>query len=257
MNSNIIKKQTIIHTKDLCKSYILGKNGINVLKNINLEIYAGDFTVIMGSSGGGKSTLLYSISSMDRPTSGSVSILGNEVTKMSEKELTAFRKSQISFIFQSMNLLNDLTAFENIAYIGYNSAPKADVNKRTLELLDAFGLREQKDKYPSELSGGQQQRIAICRALISNSKIIFGDEPTGALNSSAGRQVLDTLSELNKDGQSIVMVTHDLKAATRASRLLYMSDGRILAELNLGRYEAEQEADRKATVYEFLKQQGW
>ncbi|MDO5293513.1 MAG: ABC transporter ATP-binding protein [bacterium] len=254
---NKVEKQTIIKTNDLCKSYIIGKNGINVLKNINLEIYAGDFTVIMGSSGGGKSTLLYSISSMDRPTSGSVSILGHEITDMAEKDLTNFRKSQVSFVFQSMNLLNDLTAFENIAYIGYNTASKQEVNKRTLELLSDFGLLEQKDKYPSELSGGQQQRIAICRALISNAKIIFGDEPTGALNSAAGRQVLDTLTDLNKDGQSIVMVTHDLKAATRASRLLYMSDGRILAELNLGPYEQEQELDRKSIVYEFLQQQGW
>ncbi len=250
-------KPIIIKTENLCKSFILGKNGINVLKNIDLEIYEGDFTVIMGSSGCGKSTLLYSISSMDRPTSGLVTLLGEDITSMSEKQLTMFRKSKISFVFQSMNLLNDLTAFENIAYIGYNTAPKEEVNKHTLKLLEEFGLADQKDKYPSELSGGQQQRIAICRALISNAKIIFGDEPTGALNSSSGRQVLDSLTDLNRSGQSIVMVTHDLKAAIRASRLLYMADGRILSELKLGSYDKEQEEVRKASVYEFLKQQGW
>lgn len=250
-------KKTIISTKQLCKTYILGKTGTNVLKNIDLEIYEGDFTVIMGSSGGGKSTLLYSISSMDKPTSGTVNILGQDVTSMSEKELSLFRKTQVSFIFQSMNLLHDLTAFENITYIGYGTDTKENVNRRALALLEQFGLTNEKDKYPSEMSGGQQQRVAICRALIGGAKIIFGDEPTGALNSSTGRQVLDSLTELNAQGQSIVMVTHDLKAATRATRLLYMADGHILSELNLGRYQAEEEKERKAIVYDFLKEQGW
>lgn len=250
-------KETIIKTEHLCKTYIVGKQGLNVLKNINLEIYEGDFTVIMGSSGSGKSTLLYSISSMDKPTSGTVTILGKDVSKMTEKQLASFRKSEVSFVFQSMNLLQDLTALENITYIGYNTGKKDAVNKKAMKLLEDFGLLEEKDKYPSELSGGQQQRVSICRALIGDAKIIFGDEPTGALNSSAGRQVLDTLTKLNEKGQSIVMVTHDLKAATRATRLLYISDGRIGAELNLGRYSPEMESERKSTIYNFLKEQGW
>jgi putative ABC transport system ATP-binding protein len=194
---------------------------------------------------------------MDKPSSGSVNILGQEVSNMTEKQLCDFRKSEVSFVFQSMNLLQDLTVFENITYIGYNTGKKADVNKKALKLLEDFGLLDQKDKYPSELSGGQQQRVSICRALISNSKIIYGDEPTGALNSSAGRQVLDSLTSLNEQGQSIVMVTHDLKAATRATRLLYMSDGRIDAELNLERYTKESENERKTKIYDFLKEQGW
>lgn len=250
-------KQTIIKTDHLCKSYIIGKQGQNVLKNINLEIYDGDFTVIMGSSGSGKSTLLYSLSSMDQPTSGSIHILGQDISTMNEKQLSSFRKSEVSFIFQSMNLLQDLTILENITYIGYNTGKKEEVNRKALKLLEDFGLLEEKDKYPSELSGGQQQRVAICRALISDSKIIFGDEPTGSLNSSAGRQVLDSLTELNEQGQSIIMVTHDLKAATRATRLLYISDGRICAELNLGHYTKETESERKAVIYDFLKEQGW
>jgi len=250
-------KNKIIETKQLCKTYILGKTGMNVLKNIDLEIYEGDFTVIMGSSGGGKSTLLYAISSMDKPTSGTLTILGNDMSSMTEKKLSKFRKTEVSFIFQSMNLLHDLTAFENIAYIGYGTDSKENVNKKALELLEKFGLTEEKDKYPSEMSGGQQQRVAICRALIGNPKVIFGDEPTGSLNSSSGRQVLDSLTNLNNNGQSIVMVTHDLKAATRATRLLYMSDGRIYAELNLGKYSSEKESERKAVVFDFLKEQGW
>jgi len=250
-------KNKIIETKQLCKTYILGKTGMNVLKNIDLEIYEGDFTVIMGSSGGGKSTLLYAISSMDKPTSGTVTILGNDMSNMTEKQLSMFRKTEVSFIFQSMNLLHDLTAFENIAYIGYGTDTKENVNKKALELLDKFGLTEEKEKYPSELSGGQQQRVAICRALIGNAKVIFGDEPTGSLNSSSGKQVLDSLTALNNNGQSIVMVTHDLKAATRATRLLYMADGRIYAELNLEKYSSEKESERKAVVLDFLKEQGW
>ena len=250
-------KNKIIETKQLCKTYILGKTGMNVLKNIDLEIYEGDFTVIMGSSGGGKSTLLYTISSMDKPTSGTLTILGNDMSSMTEKKLSKFRKTEVSFIFQSMNLLHDLTAFENIAYIGYGTDSKENVNKKALELLEKFGLTEEKDKYPSEMSGGQQQRVAICRALIGNPKVIFGDEPTGSLNSSSGRLVLDSLTNLNNNGQSIVMVTHDLKAATRATRLLYMADGRIYAELNLGKYSSEKESERKAVVFDFLKEQGW
>ncbi len=250
-------KQTIIETNQLCKTFILGKTGNHVLKNINLKIYDGDFTVIMGSSGSGKSTLLYSISSMDKPTSGQVNVLGQDISLLSEKELSPFRKKDVSFIFQSMNLLADMTAFENIAYIGYGTDSKKNVDARTTELLNRFGLKEEKDKYPSELSGGQKQRVAICRALISQPRIIFGDEPTGALNSSTGRQVLDALTELNEEGQSIVMVTHDLKAATRATRLLYLEDGHIGAEMNLEPYSKDKESDRKAAIYKFLKEQGW
>ena len=250
-------KNAIIKTEQLCKTFVLGKTGINVLRNIDLEIYEGDFTVIMGSSGGGKSTLLYSISSMDKPTSGSTYVLGHDISSMTEKQLSKFRKTEISFIFQSMNLLHDLTAFENIAYIGYGTDTKENVNKKALDLLAKFGLTSEKDKYPSEMSGGQKQRVAICRALIGDAKVIFGDEPTGSLNSSSGKQVLDSLTDLNSDGQSIVMVTHDLKAAIRATRLLYMADGRIHAELNLGAYTFEKESERKAIILDFLKEQGW
>ena len=250
-------KNKIIETNRLCKTYVIGKMGQNILKNIDLNIYEGDFTVIMGSSGSGKSTLLYSISSMDKPTSGTVKLLGQDISKMNEKEISKIRKKDVSFVFQSMKLLDDLTAFENIAYVGYGIDSKSEINRRSLELLKSFGLEEQKDKYPSELSGGQKQRVAICRALISNPKVIFGDEPTGALNSASGKQVLDNLTELNNNGQSIVMVTHDIKAATRATRLLYMGDGRINAELNLGKYTSDKEEERQKLVFDFLQEQGW
>lgn len=250
-------KKTIIETKDLCKSFVVGKNANNVLKNINMSIYEGDFTIIMGSSGSGKSTLLYSISTMDKPTSGSVMLYGEDISRIDEKRAAGIRKRQVSFIFQSMNLLSDLNVFENIAYCGYGTADKAAVNQKTRELLERLGLADVAEKYPSEISGGMKQRVAIGRALISGAGVIFGDEPTGALNSSMGKQVLDILTELNAEGQSIVMVTHDLKAAARATRLLYLEDGRIVGDLNLGHYTEETRKERESIVYTFLREHNW
>lgn len=250
-------KKAIIKTENLCKSYILGKSGANVLKNLNLEIYERDFTVIMGSSGSGKSTLLYSLSTMDKPTSGTVELLGRDIAQLPEKEIPEIRKKDISFVFQSINLLTDLTAFENVAYSGYGSAPKTKVKEKAMALLTRFGLKEERDKYPSEMSGGQQQRVAIARALIGKPKVIFCDEPTGALNSAAGQEVLDILTELAQGGQSIVMVTHDLKAAARATRLVYLSDGRIEGDLTLGSYEKSEQSKREETIFDFLQQRGW
>lgn len=250
-------KKAILKTDKLCKSYILGKNGFNVLKNISLEIYEGDFTVIMGSSGSGKSTLLYALSTMDRPTGGSVELLGKDITNLPEKEIPEIRKKEISFVFQSVNLLPDLTAFENVAYNGYGARPKKEVNRKADELLKRFGLEEERDKYPSEMSGGQCQRTATARALINDPKIVFCDEPTGALNSASGIEVLDILSELNNSGQSVIMVTHDLKAAARASRLLYLTDGRIDGDLALNRYNPSEQAKREEIIFNFLQEHGW
>lgn len=250
-------KTAIIKTENLCKSYILGKQGINVIKNMDLEIYEGDFTVIMGASGSGKSTLLYSISSMDNPTSGSVKLVGKEITNLSENKLNKIRASEISFIFQSINLLNDMTAFENIAYYGYGMMDKKTANKKTEELLQKFGIAEKKNKYPSEMSGGQCQKVAIARALIGTPKIIFADEPTGSLNSSSGKEVLDLLTKINNSGQSIVMVTHDIKACARGNRLIYLKDGRITGDINLGKYNEAEQVKREETIFNFLKQYNW
>jgi len=252
-----IMKTAIIKTDKLCKSYILGKNGINVLKNINLQINEGDFTVIMGSSGSGKSTLLYALSTMDLPTSGVVELLGKNITDIPLKSIPTIRKNEISFVFQSVNLLPDLTAFENVAYSGYGKKPKTQVNEKTDALLKRFDLENERNKYPSEMSGGQRQRVAIARALIGDPKVIFCDEPTGALNSAAAIGVLDILTELNDGGQSIVMVTHDLKAAARATRLLYLTDGRIDGDLNMNRYAKEEQSAREETIFTFLQQHGW
>lgn len=250
--------KSIIKARGLCKSFILGKTANNVLKNINLDIYEGDFTVIMGSSGSGKSTLLYSISTMDNPSAGSLELLGKDITNLNEKEATEIRNKYISFVFQSINLLYDLTIKENITYTGYlNNRDKKSVNKKAEELINRLELKEIENKYPSEISGGQQQRVAIARALINTPKVIFGDEPTGALNSSTGKKVLDILTELNNEGQSIVMVTHDLKAASRASRLIYLKDGRIDGDLDLGKFNEKDLEGREEKIFEFIKSRGW
>lgn len=250
--------KSIIKARGLCKSFILGKTANNVLKNINLDIYEGNFTVIMGSSGSGKSTLLYSISTMDNPSAGSLELLGEDITNLNEKEATEIRNKYISFVFQSINLLYDLTIKENITYTGYlNNKDKKSVNKKAEELINRLELKEIENKYPSEISGGQQQRVAIARALINTPKVIFGDEPTGALNSSTGKKVLDILTELNNEGQSIVMVTHDLKAASRASRLIYLKDGRIDGDLDLGKFNEKDLEGREEKIFEFIKSRGW
>jgi len=195
---------------------------------------------------------------MDKATSGTVTLLGNEITSMKEEELSSIRKKDISFVFQSINLLPDITIFENIAYCGYGvNKNKKEVNEKTLKLLEVFGLSDDKDKYPSEISGGMQQRVAIARAIITSPKILFGDEPTGALNSTAGEEVLDILSDLNKNGQTVVMVTHDLKAAAHASRLIYLKDGRIDGELDLDKFSKKDYKNREIIIFEFLKERGW
>ncbi len=250
-------KNIIIKTEKLCKSFVTGKTSNNVLRNIDLEIYEGDFTIIMGSSGSGKSTLLYSLSTMDQPTSGKVMLLNHDLSHLSQRQTADIRKAEISFVFQSMNLLTELNAFENIAYCGYGTDTKENINKKATELLTSLDLADSAQKYPSELSGGQQQRIAIGRALICGAKIIFCDEPTGALNSSMGKQVLDIFTKLNNDGQSIVMVTHDIKAAARATRLLYLSDGKIDGELNLGKYKDENKRQREQQIFSFLDEHNW
>ena len=228
-------KNTVIKVRDLCKEYIAGDTRQTVLNNINLDIYEGDFTVIMGRSGSGKSTLLYCLSYMDQATKGVVSLNGKEYTN-STKSLSKLYSKQISFVFQSSNLLPDLTAFENVAYPGYLIDSKREINTRTEELLKKLNLDHISDHHPNQMSGGEMQRVAIARALLKNPKVLFADEPTGALNSVYGKQALDLFSQINAEGQTIVMVTHDIKASLRANRILYLSDGKIEAELELGNY---------------------
>lgn len=250
--------KTLIRTTNLCKTYISDGQGFNAIKNVNIEIYEKDFTVIMGSSGSGKSTLLYLLSGMDSITSGDVVFDGININGFKEKYMAEFRRKSVGFVFQAVNLVSDLTLFENIAITGYLAdKDKNKVNKKADNLLKLLDMEEFKDKYPSQVSGGQMQRAAVARALINSPKVLFADEPTGALNSSQGNNVLDVMTDINNNGQTVVMVTHDLKAAVRANRILFIRDGRIDGDLKLDRYVKEKKEEREKMIYSYLSEKGW
>jgi putative ABC transport system ATP-binding protein len=251
-------KNVLIKTELLCKSFISDGEVNNVIKNLDLDIYEGDFTVIMGSSGSGKSTLLYSISGMDEVTTGKVWLEGQCISKMKEREITKLRKDKIGFVFQGIHLVSNLTVYENILSPTY----KTKVERRTIEeriesLLCNMQLEDQRKKFPHQMSGGQKQRVAICRALVNRPQVLFADEPTGSLNSSQGQGVLDIFTKINQEGQSVVMVTHDLKAAIRGNRIIYLKDGRIDGDINLEDYQEDTAKEREEMVYKFLVEKGW
>lgn len=251
-------KSIILEGKGVCKTFINGSNSTNVLRNMNVEIKEGDFTVIMGASGSGKSTLLYCLSGIDSITSGEITLNENEVHNLKEKDMADIRRKDIGFIFQESNLIDDFNVFENVAMSGYLvSKDKVVVNKRTEELLKKMDLLEHTKKYPAELSGGQKQRVAIARSLINGPSIVFADEPTGALNATQSEMVLNLLSNINKKGQSILMVTHDIKAAARANRLMFISDGKIDGILDMEQFNVVSLKEREKQVFEFISSRGW
>lgn len=248
----------ILCVKDLCKTFSNGSIQQHVLKNLNININKGDFTVIMGSSGSGKSTLLYALSGMDRPTLGSIKYKDNEISKYPNDKLAIFRRKNCGFVFQQNYLNDSMSVMDNVLVSGLliNKNKKKIVNDAK-EILSKLELDEKcYDKFPSQLSGGEAQRVAIVRAIINSPEILFADEPTGSLNSSNTENVLDILTDLNKNGQSIIMVTHDIKAALRGNRILYLSDGCITDELNLCNYESENKK-RHEDLNEFLMKNGW
>lgn len=230
-----------------------------ILHGINTSINEGEFTIIMGSSGSGKSTFLNCVSCMDKPTNGKVLFRGEDVSKSSEKKLSKFRVRKMGFVFQNMNLIENMSILENVllpAYLAKDNSNK-EIIKKGRELLVSVGLNENEKKLPKELSGGQKQRVAIARALINSPDVIFADEPTGALNSKTSEMILDIFTELNHRGQSIVMVTHDLKAALRADRILYLQDGIIAGEMKLNKYSEDKDEKREKKIFEWLKDMGW
>lgn len=253
MNKNII-----ISTNDLCKTFVSSGLQFNAIKNINLQIYEKDFTVIMGSSGSGKSTLLYLLSGLEKVTAGNVHVSGSKINEMTEKKLSIFRRENIGFVFQAINLIPNLSILENIIVPGLLvEKNKKDIVRCALALLEAVGLTRETHRLPSQVSGGQQQRAAIARALINKPKILMADEPTGSLNSTHGKNVLDILTGLNNEGQTIVMVTHDLKAACRANRILFLRDGQFNGEILPGKYNEENLIEREKRIYDWLSEKGW
>lgn len=252
-------KSGLLKATDLCKSY--ASNGVqnHVLNMVNTEIYEGDFTVIMGSSGAGKSTLLYALSGMDLPTSGKVTYKGREINQMKEKEMAALRSREFGFVFQQMHLVSNLTLMENVTVTGYLSkkGSAAEVRQRAKELLTQMRVEQAADRLPCQVSGGEAQRAAIARALINQPGILFADEPTGALNKRNTEEVLNLLTEIHRKGQSILMVTHDIRAAIRANRLLYLEDGKIIGEMTLSPWQKEEEKNRERQVDAWLASNEW
>ena len=213
----------------------------------------------MGASGSGKSTLLYSLSGMDRATSGEVMYNGKDLVKMSEKELTLLRRKDFGFVFQKMHLVSNMTMFENVVVPAYldKSTPSAETDKKADELFEQMGIAEVKTHLPSQCSGGEQQRCAIIRAVISEPSVLFADEPTGALNRRNTIEVLDLLTALNRRGQSVFMVTHDVRAAVRATRLIYIEDGTVSGEMTMPPFEPEKEKSRETQVNSWLSSMQW
>ena len=251
-------KEILLKTEKLSKSFSNGGAMQHVLKNIDLQLYKGDFTVIMGASGAGKSTLLYALSGMDTPTLGTITFGDKVISDLSQDGLAVFRRDHCGFVFQQIYLIDGMSVMDNVLSAGLLvSKDKKALVARARELFAAVDISEEtQQKFPSQISGGEAQRVGIVRALINSPEIVYADEPTGALNSKTGLDVLDTLTKFNEQGQSVVMVTHDMRSARRGNRILYLKDGVILGECDLGRY-SHGDPQRHEKLSAFLKDMGW
>lgn len=253
---------TILEAKELSKTFSLNKKDtVTILKNVSLKINEGEFVSVMGPSGSGKSTLLYNISGMDKMTSGSVNFKGMEIEKLSENELSSLRLNSMGFIFQHIHLLKNLNIIDNIILSAYMAKKlnRDDINNKALELMKKTGIENLAENDITQASGGQLQRVGICRALINDPDIIFGDEPTGALNSKSASEIMEILADINNLGKTILLVTHDSKVAAKTERIVFMIDGNIVDEFNLGKYDKDKEdiKVREAKLSEWLGKMGY
>ena len=231
----------LLESKQLCKSFVLGNdNEYTVLSDVNLSIQPGESVSVMGPSGSGKSTLLYNISGMDRAKSGNVLLNGQDITALSEESLAKVRLTGMGFVFQHIHLLKNLSIFDNVVLPAYLARAESHdlINQRAEALMAQVGVAHLADNDITQASGGQLQRVGICRALINKPDILFGDEPTGALNSKAAAEIMDLLTDINNSGTTIMLVTHDVKVAARTERVIFMLDGQIVAEKHLGKPSA-------------------
>lgn len=250
--------------EDLCKTYIINKRQNNVLRNISMKVEKGEMAAVMGPSGSGKSTLLYTVSGMDGATAGKVNFFGRSITGLKAREMSRLRLEEMGFIFQQMYMLKNLTIYDNIilpAYQSQNTKKRADraaVNERARSLMYKLGISDIADHDINEVSGGQLQRACICRSLMNNPQMIFADEPTGALNQQNSREVMRELNRINKEGTTILLVTHDMKVSAKCDRVLYIEDGTMKGEINLNKFSEEGEIrDRERKLSGWLMEMGW
>lgn len=240
-----------LEIKNLYKSF----DGNQVLKDVSFQVADGEFVAVMGQSGCGKSTLLYCVSGMDSPASGEILFDGRKMLSLSEQETERLRLKRMGFIFQKANFLKNLSVADNIVFPAFQLGEKSrsDIRKTAEELMERLGILSVADHDIRQVSGGQLQRAAICRSMINRPDILFGDEPTGALNSSATREVMDIISGINRDGTTVMLVTHDSNVAARADRVIYLEDGQIKDILSLGKFMPESRAARERQIRYWLE----
>ena len=220
-----MEQKVIIEAKNLVKTYGEGEGLMYALNNVSIKVYEHDFLVILGGSGSGKSTFLNMLGGIDKVDSGSIDVLGKDIVKFNDKELTLYRRDTIGFVYQFFNLINDITVLQNVML-----APGSRDKNKAEMLLARVGLEGKENKFPRQLSGGQQQRVAIARALNKNSEILLCDEPTGALDDASGKAVLQLLEEIHNEGKTIVLVTHTKEIAGMANRIITMKNGQVVGE---------------------------
>ncbi|MCQ3936062.1 MAG: ABC transporter ATP-binding protein [Chloroflexi bacterium] len=223
--------EPLIRVSGLKRYYEMGGTIVRALDGVDLEILPHTFTVVMGPSGSGKSSLLYLLGGLDRPTAGEISVNGERLDQMDENALALFRRKTMGFIFQSFNLVASMTALENVAFpMQFAGIPPALRNEKSKTLLEQVGLSDRSHHKPSELSGGQQQRVAVARALVNDPLLIFADEPTGNLDSQSGVTVMQVLSDLHKSGRTVLVVTHDPRMTRFATNKIFLLDGKVVSE---------------------------
>ena len=252
----------ILEVRDLCKTYMVNKRQNNVLKNINLTINSGEMVAVMGPSGSGKSTLLYTVSGMDEPSAGQVIFDGKELSGLNAKDLAKIRLDDMGFIFQQMYMLRNLSIGDNILLPAFQSKipgrSRKDKVRRGQKLMRRLGIIEIAENDVNEVSGAQLQRACICRSMINSPKMLFADEPTGALNRASSDGVISELAGLNRDGTTILLVTHDVKVASSCSMVLYLVDGSISGQYNLDQEKPGADSrERERALSSWLMDMGW
>lgn len=238
-----MEKMALLEVKNVKKIYTtrFGNNQVEALKNVNFSVESGEYVAIMGESGSGKTTLLNILAALDKPTEGKVYLKGNDLGNLKEKDIAAFRRQNMGFVFQDFNLLDTFSLKDNIYLpLVLSGAKYNTMEKRLAPIAEKLGITQILDKYPYEVSGGQKQRAAIARALITKPQLILADEPSGALDSKAADSLMNLFTTINQDGQTILMVTHSVKAASSANRILFIKDGEVFHQIYRGNLTSEQ-----------------